>query len=52
MYGSDEKAYMFLVKGVEDVRLDQRIEQLFGVMNAIFDLDAECQIRQLRLQTF
>ena len=26
--GDDEKEYMFLVKGGEDLRLDQRIEQV------------------------
>jgi DNA-dependent protein kinase catalytic subunit len=26
IYGSDEKGYKFLVKGIEDLRLDQRIE--------------------------
>ncbi len=27
--GSNEKTYMLLVKGGEDVRLDQRVEELF-----------------------
>lgn len=35
--GDDEKDYPFLVKGGEDLRLDQRIEQLFVLMNRIFD---------------
>lgn len=26
IYGSDEKSYSYLVKGIEDLRLDQRIE--------------------------
>jgi DNA-dependent protein kinase catalytic subunit len=29
LYGSDEKKYMLLVKAGEDVRLDQRVEELF-----------------------
>ena len=32
--GQDERAYAFLVKGGEDIRLDQRVEQLFSVANA------------------
>ncbi|KAI9025750.1 hypothetical protein CLU79DRAFT_699113, partial [Phycomyces nitens] len=32
IYGSDEKEYNFLVKGGEDLRLDQRIQQLFTVI--------------------
>ncbi|CAD8069351.1 unnamed protein product [Paramecium sonneborni] len=35
IYGTDEKQYLFLVKGGEDLRLDQRIECLFDVMNKI-----------------
>jgi len=34
--GSDEQDYFWLVKTGEDLRLDQRIEQLFGVMNTAF----------------
>ncbi len=33
--GDDERDHLFLVKGGEDLRQDQRIEQLFGVMNMI-----------------
>lgn len=33
--GDDEKEYMFLVKGGEDLRLDQRIEQ---VLASVIDL--------------
>ncbi len=51
-YGSDEKQYKFLVKGIEDLRLDQRIEQLFSVMNSIFDMDPECLQRELSIATF
>ncbi|ORE05303.1 hypothetical protein BCV72DRAFT_250689 [Rhizopus microsporus var. microsporus] len=32
IYGTDEKEYLFLVKGGEDLRLDQRIEQVFTVI--------------------
>uniref|UniRef100_A0A8C4XNR5 DNA-dependent protein kinase catalytic subunit n=1 Tax=Falco tinnunculus TaxID=100819 RepID=A0A8C4XNR5_FALTI len=38
--GSDEQEYPFLVKGGEDLRQDQRIEQLFDVMNIILSQDA------------
>lgn len=30
--GHDEREYLFLVKGGEDLRLDQRIQQLFEVL--------------------
>lgn len=34
--GNDTKEYPFLIKFGEDVRQDQRIQQLFGIMNTIF----------------
>ncbi|KAG1708186.1 hypothetical protein DVH05_024868 [Phytophthora capsici] len=49
---SDEKDYTFLVKGGEDLRLDQRIEQLFGVMNQILEADPRCRDRNLSLVTY
>lgn len=30
--GDDEKEYMFLVKGGEDLRMDQRIEQVLSYL--------------------
>lgn len=35
LVGDDERSYGFLVKGGEDVRGDERIEQLFEAMNAV-----------------
>ena len=45
IHASDEKNYNFLVKGLEDLRLDQRIEQLFGAMNKILATDSTCCTR-------
>eukprot|EP00731_Ephydatia_muelleri_P028749 Em0020g393a len=50
--GDDEKEYKFLVKGGEDLRLDQRIEQLFDIMNGILLEDAACSQRGLSLKTY
>jgi DNA-dependent protein kinase catalytic subunit len=50
--GDDEKEYMFLVKGGEDLRLDQRIEQLYYTMNQVLDEDPACSQRGLRLRTY
>lgn len=33
--GDDEKDHMFLVKGGEDLRLDQRIEQVSGELGLV-----------------
>ncbi|XP_063114601.1 DNA-dependent protein kinase catalytic subunit isoform X3 [Cavia porcellus] len=50
--GHDEKEYPFLVKGGEDLRQDQRIEQLFEVMNVILSRDAACSQRSMGLKTY
>ena len=42
----------FLVKGGEDLRLDQRIEQLFDTMNDIFDADPACCQRSIRIRSY
>lgn len=52
IHGSDEKEYYVLVKGGEDLRLDERIQQLFSVMNKIFSQDPDCARLQLSLKTF
>ncbi|XP_006860145.1 PREDICTED: DNA-dependent protein kinase catalytic subunit [Chrysochloris asiatica] len=50
--GHDEREYPFLVKGGEDLRQDQRIEQLFEVMNVILSRDAACSQRNMQLKTY
>ena len=48
--GNDEREHPFLVKGGEDLRLDQRIEQLFRIMNDILARDSACCRRGLGLK--
>eukprot|EP00930_Biecheleria_cincta_P034831 TRINITY_DN24017_c0_g1_i1.p1 TRINITY_DN24017_c0_g1~~TRINITY_DN24017_c0_g1_i1.p1 ORF type:complete len:2972 (-),score=592.94 TRINITY_DN24017_c0_g1_i1:290-8146(-) len=43
--GSDEREHWFLVKGGEDVRLDERVEQLFGVINSLIAADAGAHLK-------
>uniref|UniRef100_A0A8C9DUV3 DNA-dependent protein kinase catalytic subunit n=1 Tax=Prolemur simus TaxID=1328070 RepID=A0A8C9DUV3_PROSS len=50
--GHDEREYPFLVKGGEDLRQDQRLEQLFQVMNVILSRDAACSQRGMQLRTY
>ena len=50
--GDDERDHMFLVKGGEDLRLDQRVEQLYDTMNQVLDRDSACSQRGLRLRTY
>ncbi|CAG8674821.1 9711_t:CDS:10, partial [Gigaspora margarita] len=50
--GTDGKEYPFLVKGGEDLRLDQRVQQLFTVMNELMRKDYFCSQRKIELITY
>ena len=50
--GSDAKNYSFLVKFGEDLRLDQRIQQVFMIMNKILQNDIPCGQRHLAIDTY
>ncbi|XP_068160133.1 DNA-dependent protein kinase catalytic subunit [Antennarius striatus] len=50
--GDDERDHPFLVKGGEDLRQDQRIEQLLTVMNILLSHDTACTHRGLQLRTY
>ncbi|XP_078036597.1 DNA-dependent protein kinase catalytic subunit [Augochlora pura] len=52
MIGNDAKEYPFLVKFGEDLRQDQRLQQLFTVMNKTLRIDAACNQRQLSIDTY
>ena len=52
VHGSNEKDFNLLIKGGEDLRLDQRIQQIFHIVNGIFKEDSACQSRNLNLKTF
>ncbi|KAI7908116.1 uncharacterized protein BX663DRAFT_493038 [Cokeromyces recurvatus] len=52
IYGTDEKEYKFLVKGGEDLRLDERIEQLFNIMNSIIKRNAFCSSQNIQISTY
>jgi hypothetical protein len=52
MRASDHRDRVFLVKGGEDLRLDQRIIQLLRVMNGLLASDARCAKRQLGVATY
>ncbi|XP_066926586.1 DNA-dependent protein kinase catalytic subunit-like [Clytia hemisphaerica] len=50
--GNDQREYKFLVKGGEDLRQDQRIEQVFELMNTVFGNDAGCRNHRMLLKTY
>ncbi|CAG8556990.1 5133_t:CDS:10 [Acaulospora morrowiae] len=50
--GTDGNEYPFLVKGGEDLRLDQRVQLLFTVMNELMRKDFYCSQRKIALRTY
>ncbi|XP_034941190.1 DNA-dependent protein kinase catalytic subunit-like [Chelonus insularis] len=52
LIGNDAKNYNFLVKFGEDLRLDERVEQAFGIMNEILQSDMSSSRRNLALNTY
>ncbi|KAI9209180.1 uncharacterized protein BJ171DRAFT_576762 [Polychytrium aggregatum] len=50
--GSDEKEYPWLVKAGEDLRLDQRIQQIFGIMNGILRKNQYCLSQNMSIHTY
>jgi DNA-dependent protein kinase catalytic subunit len=50
--GNDGREYKYLVKAGEDLRQDQRIQQLFCQMNGILNSDGECKRRELKIRTY
>ncbi|CAH1757738.1 9252_t:CDS:10 [Entrophospora sp. SA101] len=50
--GSDGKEYQFLLKGHEDLRQDERVMQLFGLVNTLLSLDSETFKRHLHIQRY
>jgi DNA-dependent protein kinase catalytic subunit len=52
IHGSDERSRHYLVKGGEDLRMDQRVEQVFSAMNDILRADPATSRRRLALRTY
>ena len=50
MIGSNGKDYMFLLKGHEDLRQDERVMQLFGLVNTLLLHDPDTFRRNLTIQ--
>ncbi|KAJ3128378.1 phosphatidylinositol kinase- protein kinase tor1 [Nowakowskiella sp. JEL0407] len=52
VYGSDGKEYQYLLKGHEDLRQDERVMQLFGLVNRLLQSDQECFKRHLNITQY
>lgn len=50
--GMNTKEYPFLLKFGEDIRQDQRIEQLFCLMNVFLRNDHSCSSNGLEILTY
>lgn len=50
--GSDGVKYDFIIKGHEDIRQDERVMQLFGLVNTLLQTDTECLKRHLNIQRY
>ena len=52
MIGMDEKEYMFLLKGHEDLHQDERVMQLFNLVNTILENETSIKNKNLFINTF
>ncbi|XP_054720357.1 serine/threonine-protein kinase mTOR-like [Uloborus diversus] len=50
--GSNGKDFMFLLKGHEDLRQDERVMQLFGLVNTLLVKDPETSRRNVTIQRY
>jgi FKBP12-rapamycin complex-associated protein len=50
--GSDGNPYQYALKGHEDIRQDERVMQLFGLVNTLLSVDSECFKRHLNIQQY
>lgn len=50
--GSDGIVYVYVLKGHEDIRQDERVMQLFGLVNTLLNNDSESFKRHLNIQQF
>jgi serine/threonine-protein kinase mTOR len=50
--GGDGKDYIYLLKGHEDLRQDERVMQLFGLVNALLVRDPQTKNHDLRIQRY
>jgi FKBP12-rapamycin complex-associated protein len=52
VFGMDGVEYQFLLKGHEDLRQDERVMQLFGLVNTLLRNDPETSTRELTIKRY
>ena len=50
--GSDGREYVFLLKGHEDIRQDERVMQLFGLVNTLLSIDPQTNKKDLWIRRY
>ncbi|KAF9561208.1 phosphatidylinositol 3-kinase [Agrocybe pediades] len=50
--GDDGRDYQYVLKGHEDLRQDERVMQLFGLVNTLLSVDTQSFKRRLHLQRY
>lgn len=50
--GDDGRDYQYLLKGHEDLRQDERVMQLFGLVNTLLSVDTNSFKRRLHIQRY
>ncbi|THV05541.1 FAT-domain-containing protein [Dendrothele bispora CBS 962.96] len=50
--GSDGRDYQYILKGHEDLRQDERVMQLFSLVNNLLSVDTQSYIRRLHIQRY
>jgi FKBP12-rapamycin complex-associated protein len=50
--GNDAKEYIFLLKGHEDIRQDERVMQLFGLVNNLLLIDPKTQKKDITIRRY
>ncbi len=50
--GSDGTDHLFLLKGHEDLRQDERVMQLFGLVNTLLSTDRHVSNKDLAIQLY
>ena len=52
IYGNNGKEYIFLLKGHEDLRQDERVMQLFNLINSLFSNDKNTNNKNLNIENY
>jgi len=50
--GDDGREYVFLLKGHEDIRQDERVMQLFGLVNTLLSTDPKTCKKDLSIRKY